>query len=409
MLDLNTLLNKRKYSLKEMEKRNAKKIYLEFIKIYDNLYRTRNINPETITNLARKITLKELRQGIEAKNLLFVLIDKYLRLPNFSDPSVPQGYDKKGDIILYTKDIFRRNLVKKFKKYDELGNRLGIFSRATNIKVAGDGFPFLFGFGALLERAIINLMLDTHIKNGYQEISVPTVVNERSMFCTGAFPFHVDNAYHIENTSLYLNPTIEIQQTNLIRGVNFKNRLKTPFRIVGFARSFRVENEKVITTYTTLHEFGKVELFIATRAEDWKNEYDKTIRDVEEILEALELPYRRVLLCTGSMGISSHLINDYEVFAPGSNEWWEVTSVTSHSDFPSRRMNTTYTDDFGKLRYVFTLHVPALSVPRILSAILENHQLKNGDILIPKALRKYMNNLIRISRNMYFQKYSVFK
>lgn len=406
MLDIQliTELKNRSHISNEMKIRGAENVYSEFIKTYDELKKERKVSDPMITKLARTATLASINKGLGNKDKIVFLIDKYLRLPNLRDKSMPVGEDKIGDKIIYERGLDTRNH-RMLRKYDELGEKLGIFIPEVNKKISDDGFPFLFGAGPLLERAIINFMLDTHKEHGYNEISVPTPVNERSMFSTGSFPTHVNNVYHLENTNLYLNPTIEMQETNLIRGVAFKHILNKPLRLVGFARSFRVEKEKTMTSYKTLHEFGKVELFVACKKEDWKKEYERTIREVELILDSLELPYRRVLLCTGSVGVSSHLINDYEVFAPGSNEWWEVTSVTSHSDFPSRRMNSTYINNLGNEDFVHTLHVPALSIPRVLSSILENHQTKSGEVNLPRCLRKYMGGLKKISTDKYVSKY----
>ena len=152
-----------------------------------------------------------------------------------------------------------------------------------------------------------------------------------------------------------------------------------------------------MTLYTRLHEFGKTEIFVATRDEVWRDEHNRALGSVEAVLQKLKLPYRKVLLCTGSMGLSYHLTYDYEVYAPGSEEWWEVASCSSHSDYSSRYMNTTYVDEAGKSAYVHTLHVTSVSLPRLTSAVLENYQLQDGNVGIPERLRSYMGGLEEIT------------
>ena len=152
-----------------------------------------------------------------------------------------------------------------------------------------------------------------------------------------------------------------------------------------------------MTVYTRLHEFGKTEIFVASRNEDWRAEHQRALGSVEEVLKRLKLPYRKVLLCTGSMGLSYHLTYDFEVYAPGSDEWWEVASCSSHSDFSSRYMNATYQTPDGETHYVHTLHVTSVSLPRVLSAVLENYQQTNGDISVPETLRPYMAGLKEIT------------
>ncbi len=381
----------------EMSRRFAHEDYLEFIGLYENLADSGSIDAQRLMDLARAATLKGLAEGTQRGDSLLSLIDKYLRLPNVAAPEVPTGENTKGDVVIFTAEDLSPDLPQKPRTYIDLGVDLSIFDPPKSTDVAAEGFPFLFGAGASLDRALMNLMLDTHVKNGYNEVLAPTVVNEKSLFTTGAFPLYGDRSFHIEGTDLYLNPTIEVQQTNLLRNVSFGTGLDgSPLRLVGYSRSFRIE-EKPMTLYTRLHEFGKTEIFVATRNEGWRTEHQKALASVEEVLKKLELPYRKVLLCTGSMGLSYHLTYDFEVFAPGSNEWWEVASCSSHSDYSSRYMNATYQTPDGKTAYVHTLHVTSVSLPRVLSAVLENFQDNNGNVRVPAVLQSYMGNLKEIT------------
>lgn len=382
--------------LTEMEKRSATNDYNEFISLYEQLEQQGVINPQKLLHVSREVTLDQLDRGLAIEDPLTILIDRYLRLPNICDPSVPIGPDNEGDVVLFESGYLNPNLPVSRKTYEEIGENLGIFSNEISKKVTGEGFPFVFDKAATLDRALINYMIDTHIKNGYKEIVAPTTVNERSMFNTGAFPAYGGKSFHIEDTDLFLNPTIEVQQTNLLRNVHFISPTSLPLRLVGYSRSFRIE-DKPMTTYTTLHEFGKVEIFVATKHEEWKNEYDRALSSVEEMLGKLKLPFRKVLLCSGSLGQGQSLTHDYYVYAPGSNKWWEVASCAYNSDFSSRRMNATYFDQNHKVKYVDTLHITAVSIPRMLSAVLENYQLEDGRVNVPDALKSYMKGISQIS------------
>lgn len=395
MLEVDLLQN-RKLMHHEMARRFAEDEYVGFVNSFEGLVNSGSLDAQRLVDLARRVTLEDLDRGIRQKDPVLTLVDKYLRLPNIAAPEVPTGENGKGDVVVFTSDYPPVKFSKKPRTYIDLGTRLKIFDPEMSLRVAAEGFPFLFGAGASLDRALMNLMLDTHVRNGYKEMLAPTLVSERSLFTTGAFPLYGDKSFHIEGTDLYLNPTIEVQQTNLLRNASFGTSLEKPLRMVGYSRSFRIE-DKPMTLYTRLHEFGKTEIFVATRDEDWREEHRRALGSVEEVLKKLKLPYRKVLLCTGSMGLSYHLTYDYEVFAPGSEEWWEVASCSSHSDYSSRYMNATYQDGRGKTAFVHTLHITSVSLPRMLSAVLENNQLDDGNICIPAALQPYMGNLREIT------------
>lgn len=395
MLEINNFRNSWKM-LTEMEKRSATNDFYEFVSLYEQLEQQDLINPQKLLDVSREVTLEQLDIGLAINDPLTILIDKYLRLPNICDSSVPVGPDNEGDVVIFESGRLNPNLPASRKTYEEIGEILGIFSNEISKKVTGEGFPFVFDKAATLNRALINYMLNTHIKNGYKEIVVPTTVNEKSMFNTGAFPAYGKKSFHIEGTDLFLNPTIEVQQTNLLRNVHFISPTALPLRLVGYSRSFRIE-DKPMTTYTTLHEFGKVEIFVATKHEKWKEEYNRALGSVEEMLGKLELPFRKVLLCSGSLGQGQALVHDYYVYAPGSDKWWEVASCAYNGDFSSRRMNATYFDKNNKVKYVDTLHITAVSIPRMVSAVLENFQQEDGSVSIPDALVGYMQGISQIS------------
>jgi seryl-tRNA synthetase len=227
-------------------------------------------------------------------------------------------------------------------------------------------------------------MLDYHVQNGYREVSVPTLVNEGALFGTGAFPKRQPDCFKVEGTNLYLNPTAEIQVTNLFRNTTISSSdLNDPIKLVAYSRSFRQERGKSPNTYTQLYEFGKVELFRLCDPSDWTTSRDEIFDELETLLDKLGLSWRRVLLCDGELGVASNITYDYEVFAPGSKEWWEVSSVSCLTDFQTRRMNTVV-EGIG---HPYSVHASGLSIPRVLSAILETHYDEHkGELCLPECL-----------------------
>lgn len=396
MLDPDIILRDTEHIAAEMRKRGAAALYAEFLDLHRVVEQRGGVNANAVLQLARSVTLSELREGIATGDPLVMMIDKYLRLPNFTDASVPECRDGSGDRIVRDAGKSSRSLPKVPKTYDVLGKELGIFQPEAANKVADDGYPVLFGMGASLDRALSNFMLDVHKRNGYAEILAPTVINERSMFTTGAFPQFGDVSFRIEGSDLYLNPTIELQTTNLLRDAHFDGPNGLPFRVVGYSRSFRLE-DRPSTLYTLLREFGKIEMFTACRQEDWRAEFEHALDSAEEVLRLLELPYRKVLLCTTNMGIGYYLAYDFYVFAPGSGSWWEVASCSANTDYAARAMNATYRDETGRVRYVYTSHVTGFALPRLVSAIIENYQLDDDTIAIPAALQPYLGEVQQIS------------
>lgn len=390
MLKLELVLNNTDRIQAQMRARGAEHVFKEFIQLYNELEKTGTVDPIKLTNMARDINLEKIGQGISAGNKLSLLINYYISLPNIIDESVPIGRSDRYDQILF-QSIDTHMLPKKPLDYLEISRRYGILNSELSEKVSSKGFPFLFNVGPELEDALISYMKDIHRKNGFQTVSVPTIINEKSMFGTGAFPVRKEDVYHIEGTSLYLNPTAEMQLTNLVRGICFPKNYKFPIKIQAYARSFRQELGKEMTPFTTLHEFGKVELFVLTPKQTQREEYELLLNEVEHVLRGLELLYRKKLLCSGNMGVAAYKTIDFDVYAPGSRTWLEVSSCSMLSDFQTRRMNITHINPDSKEReYLTTLHASGTSIPRVLVGILENNQMKDGSIRIPDALRSYV-------------------
>lgn len=317
-------------------------------------------------------------------------------IPNIPHPSVPVGPDESHNV-----ELKRWGEVRKFDfepvPHWDLGPRLGILDLERAAKMAGSRFPLLKGEGARLERALINFMLDVHVKRqGYTEIFPPFLVNERSMFGTGQLPKFKGDMFKIENLDLFLIPTAEVPVTNVHRE-EILHKEALPIKYVAYSACFRLEagsTGKDTRGVIRNHQFNKVELVHFTLPEKSYDALEELTRDAEEILELLELPYRRVLLCTGDMGFASAKTYDLEVWLPSYNGYKEISSCSNFEDFQARRAGIRFKrDPKSRPEYVHTLNGSGLAVGRTWAAILENYQNRDGSVTIPPALRPYMDGM----------------
>ncbi len=291
------------------------------------------------------------------------------------------------------------------KPHWEIGEALGIidFNRAT--KISGARFVLHFGAGARLERALANFMLDLHIReHGYMEVLPPYMVNSRSLFGTGQLPKFAQDLFHCDDRGPYpgepqdsdhwLIPTAEVPVTNIFRDETIDLSQGT-ISFTAYTPCFRSEagsHGKDTRGMIRQHQFQKVELVKFTRPEDSYAEHERLTRDAERVLEILELPYRRMLLCTADMGFSSAKTYDLEVWLPGQQTYREISSCSNFESFQARRANIKYKPGGGsKPEFVHTLNGSALAVGRTYLAILENYQQADGSVRIPAALQPYMN------------------
>ena len=322
-------------------------------------------------------------------------------IPNIALDEVPIGNDEK-----YNKELKKVGEVPKFnfkiKPHYELGENLKLIDFDTATKTSGSRFVFLKGKLALLERSLINFMLDIHTqKFGYQEISPPLIVNADTMFGTGQLPKFKNDQFELNleaDQKKYLIPTAEVILTNLVREnlLNFKD---LPLRFVASTACFRKEAGsygKDTKGMLRQHQFYKVELVSIVEPSKCKTELNRMISCAESILEKLKLPFRSVLLSTGDMGFSAEKTVDLEVWIPSENKYREISSCSSCGQFQSRRMKSKYRDEKNKLDFLGTLNGSGLAVGRTLIAIMENYQNPDGSITIPDALKQYMNNLEKI-------------
>jgi len=310
-------------------------------------------------------------------------------IPNVPAEPVPEGGGADDNITVYEHGTLpglepgalpHWDLI---KKYDIIDFELGT-------KIAGAGFPVYKGRGAKLQRALISFFLDEAEKKGYQEIQPPIVVNEASGYGTGQLPDKEGQMYFVGEDKLYLIPTAEVPITNLYRDVILTEE-QLPVRHAGYTPCFRREAGSWgahVRGLNRLHQFDKVEIVQVTRPEDSYATLEEMCLHVQGLLEKLELPYRKLLLCGGDMGFNSAMTFDMEVYAGAQQRWLEVSSVSNFETFQANRLKLRYKNKEGKMQLLHTLNGSALALPRIVAAMLENNQTQEG-IRIPKALVPY--------------------
>jgi seryl-tRNA synthetase len=315
-------------------------------------------------------------------------------VPNVPHASVPKGGDEHGNVEV--KKWGAIPAIEKPLDHVDLGTKLGILDLDRAAKLSGARFSVLKGAGAKLERALAAFMLDRQTAAGYTEIIPPYLVNAESLYGTGQLPkFEQDlfQAPHGES-KLYLIPTAEVPVTNLYRD-EILDGASLPLRHCAFTPCFRSEagsHGKDTKGLIRQHQFHKVELVTFTTGDEAEAELEKLTADAEAILEALELPYRRVLLCTGDMGFSSQKTYDLEVWIPSQNTYREISSCSWFGDFQARRANLKFrpNEPKAKAQPLHTLNGSGLAVGRTWVAVLENYQQPDGSIRVPKALQSYM-------------------
>ncbi|MEC8074043.1 MAG: serine--tRNA ligase [Pseudomonadota bacterium] len=335
------------------------------------------------------------KKQIEAQNKLNDLL--YI-LPNLSSEEVPVGKDEKSNKII-SKFGEIKNFNFKPKSHIEIGLKNNDIDFETSIKLSGSRFVVLKDKIALLERALINFMLDTHTTEfNYTEISPPLIVNEDVMFGTGQLPKFEEDQFEIKfgnfDQRKFLIPTAEVVLTNLVRKKQL-NKEELPKRFVASTPCFRKEAGsygKDTKGMIRQHQFYKVELVSIVEPQNCNSELDRMLNCAKKILEKLEIPHQVVLLSTGDMGFSSEKTFDLEAWIPSENRYREISSCSSCGSFQARRMGAKYKFQ-NSSEFVGTLNGSGLAVGRLIIALLENNQNKDGTVSIPKVLKKYMKNL----------------
>ena len=319
------------------------------------------------------------------------LRDLMLRVPNLPHESVPIGEDEEDNV-----EVRRWGEPRDFpfdpKPHWELGEKLGVLDFERGARLSGSRFTVVRSWGAKLERALINFMLDLHTSKGYEEILPPHLVRPEILEGTGQLPKFEEDLYKCERDDLYLIPTAEVPLTNLFRGEILKEE-NLPIYMTAYTPCYRREagsHGKDIRGIIRQHQFNKVELVKIVHPDTSYEELEKLTSDAEEVLKLLGLPYRVVELCTGDLGFSAAKTYDIEVWFPSQSRYREISSCSNCEDFQARRMNTRFKDSNGKNRFVHTLNGSGLAVGRTLAAILENYQREDGSVEVPEVLRDYM-------------------
>ena len=325
-------------------------------------------------------------------------------LPNLPYNDVPIGKDENSNIeILKSGKI--PNFTFKPKSHYELGENLNMLDFDLATKTTGSRFVFVKDKLALLERAISNFMLDTHINlNGYKEISPPLIATDSTMFGTGQLPKFDNDQFELKlddsNDRKFLIPTAEVILTNMVKD-QIINKEILPIRMVASTPCFRKEAGsygKDTKGMIRQHQFYKVEMVSIVEPNQCLAELDRMTNCATKILDLLKLPYRKIVLCSGDMGFSAEKTFDIEVWLPSENKYREISSCSSCGSFQARRMKARYKNSKKETVFVGTLNGSGLAVGRTIVAILENYQQEDGSILIPEALKPYMNNIDKINK-----------
>jgi len=387
--DLINLDKDKRELIQQKQKKEEEKKLLSKSKDPKNFEKSKNLSKE-IDKIAKKQIILQSKISIILSNI-----------PNIARDDVPIGIDEKSNKI-----IKQFGKVKKFdfpiKSHVEIGEKNGQIDFKTSSKLSGSRFVILNSYFALLERALINFMLDVHTdKFSYKEISPPLLVNENVMYGTGQLPKFEEDQFEIKLNKAeerkFLIPTAEVVLTNLVRDsvINSKN---LPLRFVASTPCFRKEAGsygKDTKGMMRQHQFYKVELVSIVEPKNTLAELDRILNCAEEILKLLEIPYQVILLSTGDMGFSAEKTFDIEAWIPSENKYREISSCSSCGTFQAKRMNAKYKSSDGT-NFVSTLNGSALAVGRLMISLVENYQNEDGTINIPPVLRKYMNNIEKI-------------
>ena len=358
---------------------------------------------ENLFKKSKEISV-ELEKVSEKQKLTKIELDDILSiLPNIPHSDVPNGKDENDNI-----EVLKSGTIPDFdfkpKSHYDLGESLEMLDFDLATKTTGSRFVFVKNKLALLERALSNFMLDTHVnQNKYQEISPPLIASDNTMFGTGQLPKFENDQFEIKfdegSDRKFLIPTAEVILTNIVKD-KILDRKNLPLRFVASTPCFRKEAGsygKDTKGMIRQHQFYKVEMVSIVQKENCLEELERMTNCATDILDKLELPYRKVILCSGDMGFSAEKTYDIEVWLPSENKYREISSCSSCSTFQGQRMKTRYKDENKETVFVGTLNGSGLAIGRTLIAVLENYQQKDGSIIVPKVLRSYMNNLELIS------------
>ena len=395
VIDVNKILsldeNNRKY-IQQRETLEKEKKDISKSKDKSLFEKSKNISLEI-----DKITKLEINTKDELEGILS-------SIPNIPFSDVPTGKDESSNI-----EVSKSGIIPKFsfkpKSHYELGENLDMLDFDLATKTTGSRFVFVKDKLALLERALSNFMLDIHVNsNGYKEISPPLIATDSTMFGTGQLPKFDNDQFELKldesNDRKFLIPTAEVILTNIVKD-KIIDKKNLPMRMVASTPCFRKEAGsygKDTKGMIRQHQFYKVEMVSIVESEKCLPELDRMTDCATKILDLLELPYRKIVLCTGDMGFSAEKTFDIEVWLPSEDKYREISSCSSCGSFQARRMRARYKNENKETIFVGTLNGSGLAVGRTLVAILENYQQADGSIIVPKVLKPYMNNIEKICK-----------
>ena len=358
---------------------------------------------ESLFNKSKEISVELEKISDNQKKIKAELDGILSNIPNIPNADVPIGKDENDNI-----EVLKSGKIPNFdfkpKSHYELGENLEMLDFDLATKTTGSRFVFVKDKLALLERALSNFMLDTHVnQNTYQEISPPLIASDNTMFGTGQLPKFENDQFEIKfdegSDRKFLIPTAEVILTNIVKD-KIVDKKNLPMRFVASTPCFRKEAGsygKDTKGMIRQHQFYKVEMVSIVERENCLEELERMTNCATDILDQLELPYRKIILCSGDMGFSAEKTYDIEVWLPSENKYREISSCSSCSTFQAQRMKTRYKNENKETVFVGTLNGSGLAVGRTLIAVLENFQQKDGSIIVPKVLRSYMKNLELIS------------
>ena len=347
------------------------------------------LKQEVATHKISLEPLKEKMAEVEKK-----LIDTLIQLPNLPSEQVPVGKTPEDNVVVREGGI-RPEFAGEPLPHWELTKKYNLIDFELGNKITGSGFPVYINKGAKLQRSLIQYFLDYNTEAGYVEFIPPFVENEDSAYGTGQLPDKEGQMYYVTEDKFYLIPTAEVPVTNIYRDTIVKTE-DLPIKMTAYSPCFRREAGsygKDVRGLNRLHQFEKVEIIQIVDPEKSYETLDEMVNHVERLVQSLELPYRILRLCGGDMGFASAITYDFEVYSAAQGRWLEVSSVSNFENFQANRMKCRYKDASGKTQLVHTLNGSSLALPRIVAALLENHQTAEG-IKIPAVLQKYFGSVI---------------
>ncbi|MBQ0007333.1 MAG: serine--tRNA ligase [bacterium] len=352
----------------------------------------KGLKEEAAAAKANVATLKEMTADFKARMEIAEneIRNILLQVPNLPNETVPEGFGAEDNKVEKMGGVTPKFEGFKPMPHWELAKKYDLIDFEMGVKITGAGFPIYKGKGARLQRALINFFLDEARNAGYLEIEPPYVVNEASGYGTGQLPDKEGQMYHATADNLYLIPTAEVPVTNIFRDVILKEN-ELPQMMCAYSACFRREAGsygKDVRGLNRLHQFNKVEIVRIDKPEHSYQSLDEMIAHVENLVNKLELPYRILRLCGGDMSFTSAITFDFEVFSAAQERWLEVSSVSNFESYQANRLKCRYKTADGKTELCHTLNGSALALPRIVAALLENHQTPDG-IRIPTALVPY--------------------